>query len=426
MAMDINTEMTTPALDAGEGVRTAHAPLRDQPHPDPAHALPSPRRSYTAIWILLAVVVLVLIIGIAMGIVSRSVTEHRLEQTTVRDAVLSVNVMRPTVTGSASEISLPGNTQAFDDTPIYARTNGYLKKFFVDIGQHVHTGELMAIIETPEVDEQLQVAQADLKSAQADLNLANTTSERYQNLLKEDSVSRQETDVAVSGAAARKAAVEAAEANVRRLQELQSFERVYAPFDGVVTARNTDIGDLIDAGSGSAQPRDLFRIAAIGKLRIFVPVPEVYAPAIHDGETATLTLDEYPGQQFVGTVARNSNAIDPNSRTLNVEVDVLNTNGKLLPGAYVFVHFKLPQARQMLSVPANALLFRAEGLRVGLVQNGHVYLEPVTIGKDNGSTLQIATGLTANDLVILNPADSLADGQPVRVSNTADGAATAQ
>ncbi len=422
MAIDTNTEMTTPSLDAGEGIRTLHA----SPHPDPAHALSAPRRNYAVLWIALAVVVLLLIVGIAMGIVSRSVAEHHLEQATTRDAILSVNVVHPTVTGSAAEIALPGNTQAFNDTPIYARTNGYLKNFLVDIGQQVHQGQLMAIIETPEVDEQLQVSQANLKSAQADLNLANTTSERYQNLLKEDSVSKQETDVAVSGAAARKAAVEAAEANVRRLGELQSFERVYAPFAGVVTARNTDIGALIDAGSGSAQPRDLFRIAAINKLRVFVPVPEVYAPAIHDGETATLTLDEYPGQSFTGIVARNSSAIDPGSRTLNVEVDVNNTGSKLLPGAYVFVHFKLPQARQMLSVPANALLFRAEGLRVGVVHNGRVHLQPVTIGKDNGSSLEIATGLSAGDQVILNPADSLAEDQQVHVSNTAQTAAGAQ
>ncbi len=430
MPIDINTELTHPALDRGEAVRSSNA----APHPDPAHALPAPRRSYKGAWIALAVVALLLIIGIASGIVSRSVTEQHLEQTTARNAVLTVTTTHPSVTGTASEISLPGNTQAFNDTPIYARTNGYLKQWFVDIGQKVHRGQLMAIIETPEIDEQLQVSQADLKSAQADLNLANVTSQRYQNLLKEDSVSKQETDVAVSGAAAKQAAYEAAQANVRRLQQLQSFERVYAPFDGVVTARNTDIGDLINAGTGTAEPgatgatapRDLFRIAAIGKLRIFVPVPEVYAPAIHDGETATLTLDEYPGQSFTGTVARNSSAIDPNSRTLNVEVDVNNQNGKLLPGAYVFVHFKLPQAREMLSVPANALLFRAEGLRVALVQNGHVHLQPITIGKDNGSTLQIASGLTASDNIILNPADSIAEGQQVRIANAPQTTAGAQ
>ncbi len=204
----------------------------------------------------------------------------------------------------------------------------------------------MATIETPELDEQLQVAQANLKSAQADLQLANTTAARYQNLLKSDSVSQQETDVAVSGAAAKKAAVEAAAANVRRLQQLQSFEKVYAPFSGVVTERNTDIGALIDAGSPgtSNSAKELFRIAAIDKLRVFVAVPEVYAPDIRNGDTAALTLDEYPGQKFTGVVARNSSAIDPSSRTLNVEVDVNNSNGKLLPGAYIFVHFKIPSS----------------------------------------------------------------------------------
>ncbi len=424
MAIDTNTEFSAPPLDRGESLHPAHAPSRASaanasPHPEAAHAPQASRRSFLGLWIALGIVALLLAVGITVGILSRAATEHRLEQTTARDAVLSVNVTHPTITGTAAEIALPGNTQAFDDTPIYARTSGYLKAFFVDIGQHVRKGLLMAIIETPEIDEQLQVSQANLKSAQADLALANTTSDRYQNLLKEDSVSKQETDVAVSGAAAREAAVEAAEANVRRLKELQSFERVYAPFDGVVTARNTDIGALIDAGSGSTQPRDLFRISAIGRLRVFVPVPEVYAPAIQDGESATLTLDEYPGQQFRGIVARNSSSIDLNSRTLNVEVDVTNTSGQLLPGAYVFVHFKLPQAKQMVSVPANALLFRAEGLRVGLVRDGHVHLQPVTIGKDNGSTLQIATGLTGSDTVILNPADSLAEGQPVHVGNPA-------
>jgi len=264
------------------------------------------------------------------------------------------------------------------------------------------------------------VAQANLKSSQADLALAETTATRYQNLLKTDSVSQQETDVATSGATAKRAAVEAAEANVRRLQQLQSFERIYAPFSGVVTARNTDIGDLINAGTGDAAsgsaPKDLFRIAATGKLRVFVSVPEVYAPNIHDGDLATLTLDEYPGQPFTGRVARNSNAIDMASRTLNVEVDVDNPQGKLLPGAYVFVHFKLPQAQQKLSVPANALLFRSEGLRVAVVRNGRAHLQPVTIAKDNGATLEVAAGINANDQIILDPPDSLTEGQPVRVN----------
>jgi RND family efflux transporter MFP subunit len=414
MPTDINTEMTSPAANR------PHTPLPQvSPHPDPAHALPEPRRISASAWIALAVLAAIVVAGIIWGILARSTAEHDLAQTTHANAELTVNITHPTVTGSASEIALPGNIQAFDDTPIYARTNGYIKSFYVDIGQHVTQGQLMALIETPEVDQQLQVAQADLKSAQADLALADVTAKRYQNLLTTDSVSKQETDVAVSGAAARRAAVEAAEANVRRLQQLQSFEHIYAPFSGIVTTRNADIGDLVDAGTGSASPgtpKDLFRVAAIRQLRVFVPVPEIYAPDIHDGETAALTLDEYPGQQFIGRVARNANAIDMASRTLNVEVDIDNPTGKLLPGAYVFVHFKLPQQQQKLTIPANTILFRSEGLRVGLVRNGHVHLQPITIAQDNGSTLEIGTGLLPGDQIILDPPDSLAEGQPVRIN----------
>ncbi len=404
MPVETNTEMTT---EPRGGVPNVHAAS----HPDPPHASSAPRRSYAGAWLALLILAVVLIAGIAIGILSRAHTEHTLVETTRQAAVLSVSTVHPTVTGTASEIALPGNTQAFNDTPLYSRTSGYLKAWYTDIGVHVHKGELMAIIDTPEVDEQLQVATAQVASAQADLNLANTTSDRYQNLLKQDSVSRQETDVAVAGAAARLAALQAAQANLRRLQQLQSFERVYAPFDGVVTARNTDIGALIDAGGGSSQPRDLFRIAAIDRLRVFVPVPEVYAPAIHDGATATLTVDEYPGQAFTGTVARNSSAIDQNSRTLNVEVDVPNAAHRLLPGSYAFVHFKLPEEAQLLSVPANTLIFRAQGTQVGVVRDGHVHLQNVTIGRDNGNTLEIASGLTGTD------ADSLAEGQPVHLAN---------
>jgi RND family efflux transporter MFP subunit len=291
----------------------------------------------------------------------------------------------------------------------------------VDIGQHVTKGELMATIETPELDEQLQVAKADLKSSQADLNLANTTSERYQNLLKSDSVSKQETDVAVSGAAAKLAAVEAAQANVRRLEQLQSFEKIYAPYSGIVTQRNTDIGDLINSGSSTSSntAKELFHIASVNELRVFVAVPEVYAPEIHNGDTATLTLDEYPGQTFTGTVARNSGAIDSGSRTLNVEVDVNNRDGKLLPGAYAFVHFKLPMASRELSVPANTLIFRSEGLEVGLVRDGRVHLQHISIGKDNGKSVEVSTGLTPDDQVILDPSDSLTEGQAVQITTPA-------
>jgi RND family efflux transporter MFP subunit len=409
---DINTDMTTPSADYAPSEHAIPA------HPDPARALPSPQRLPSAVIVTLIVIALLLLAGIVYRFIGGAADERHLAKQTKLDAIPTVDVISPIVSGATSEIALPGNTQAFDDTPIYARTSGYLKQWFVDIGQHVSKGELMATIETPELDEQLQVAQADLKSAQADLNLAITTSNRFTNLLKLDSVSQQETDVAVSGAAAKRAAVEAAEANVRRLSQLQSFEKIYAPYSGIVTQRNTDIGDLINAGSATTTntAKELFHIASVNQLRVFVAVPEVYAPDIHNGDTATLTLDEYPDQVFTGIVTRNSGSIDPSSRTLNVEVDVNNRNGKLLPGAYVFVHFKIPFQSRELSIPSDALIFRAQGLQVGVVRDGHVHLQTITIGKDNGKTVEVATGLSATDKVILSPSDSLAEGQPVNIA----------
>jgi len=398
-----NTDMTSPSSEI------AGAPL------PPA----APSRVPAALWIACLVVLAVVIVGVAFRLIQQTTAASDLKKTTLTNATPSVNVVRPVPATGGGEIALPGNTQAWEETPIYARTSGYLKHWFVDIGAHVTEGQLMATIETPELDEQLMVAKANLQAAQADLNLADTTSQRYQNLLKQDSVSQQETDVAVSGAAAKKAAVEAAQANVRRLQQLQSFEQVYAPYSGIVTVRNTDVGDLIDAGSpnSSSSAKELFRVASVNTLRVFVAVPEVYVPDVHNGDTATLTLDEYPGQEFVGTIARNSNAIDQSSRTLNVEVDVANPDGKLLPGAYVFVHFKVPQQKLMLAIPANTLLFRAQGLQVATVKNGHVHLQNVTIGKDDGKTVEIAAGLSASDAVIVDPSDSIAEGEPVKVNS---------
>ena len=379
-----------------------------------------PRPVPRGIWIAALIVGGIIFLGVAYRLLQRTHDENQLADVTKADATPTVSVVKPVIATAGSEIALPGNTQAFDDTPIYARTSGYVKKWFVDLGQHVTQGELMATIETPELDEQLQVAKANLQAAQADLNLANTTSARYQNLLKSDSVSKQETDQAVSGAAAKLAAVQAAEANVRRLQQLQSFERVYAPYSGTVTERNVDIGDLIDAGSPGtgSTAKEMFRVASINTLRVFVAVPEVYSPNIINGDTATLTLDEYPGQIFTGTIARNSSAIDSASRTLNVEVDVDNSNHKLLPGAYVFVHFKVPQTARMLSLPSNTLLFRAQGLQIGVVRNGIVHLQAITIGKDNGKTVEISSGVSQGDQVILDPSDSLAEGQHVEIATT--------
>jgi RND family efflux transporter MFP subunit len=374
-------------------------------------------------WIGMVVVAAIVAAVVILGVMARHGSERALEKETAASAIPSVNVVYPAPSTLSSEISLPGNTQAFTDTPIYSRTNGYLKSWYFDIGAHVRKGQLMAQIETPEVDQQLQVAQADLKSAQANLDLANTTSSRYQNLLKTNSVSKQETDVAMSDAAAKKAAVDASMANVRRLEQLQSFENVYAPFDGIVTARNTDIGRLISAGQNTT-PQELFHLAAIGKIRVYVSVPEAYSSAIKDGGKASLTLDEYPGRSFEGTIARNSNAIDQATRTLNVEVDIDNPKAELLPGAYVFVHFKVPEHAASLAIPSNALLFRAEGLQVGVVRNGRVQLVPVKIGRDTGATVEITSGLTASDAVILDPSDSLASGQEVQIANPGNKPAT--
>jgi RND family efflux transporter MFP subunit len=307
-------------------------------------------------WIGMAVVAAIVAGVVVFGLIARRASEHTLARDTAVASIPSVNVIYPAPSTLSSDLALPGNTQAFTDTPIYSRTSGYLKNWYFDIGAHVKKGQLMATIETPEVDQQLQVAQADLKSAQANLDLANTTSARYQNLLKTNSVSKQETDVAMSDAAAKQAAVDASMASVRRLEQLQSFEKVYAPFDGIVTARNTDIGALITAGQNTT-PQELFHLAAIGKIRVFVSVPEAYSSAIRDGAKATLTLDEYPGKTFEGTIARNSSAIDQTTRTLNVEVDVDNQKGELLPGAYVFAHFKVPENAASLMIPSNTLLF---------------------------------------------------------------------
>src|ERR1700677_4462068 len=370
-------------------------------------------------WIGMAVVAVIVALVVIWGIAARSAAHHTLEKDSAAAAIPTVNVIYPAPSTLSSEISLPGSTQAYTDTPIYARTSGYLKSWYFDIGAHVRKGQLMAVIETPEVDQQLQVAQADLKSAQANLDLANTTSTRYQNLLKTNSVSKQETDVAMSDAAAKQAAVDASMANVRRLQQLQSFENVYAPFDGIVTARNTDIGRLISAGQNTT-PQELFHLQAIGKLRVYAAVPEAYSAAIRNGDKAGLTLDEYPGRRFEGTITRNSNAIDQMTRTLNVEVDVDNPKGELLPGAYVFVHFKVPVHSSNLMIPANTLLFRAQGLQVGVVRNGRVQLVPVVIAKDSGANVEISSGLKATDAVILDPSDSLATGQEVQVKNHVD------
>jgi RND family efflux transporter MFP subunit len=356
----------------------------------------------------------VLIAAIVWGLRVRAATESAVADATQTAAILSVNVVHPVEGSKADDLALPGNVEAFTDTPIYSRTNGYLKKWYFDIGQHVRKGDLLAEIETPEIDQQLDQSRAELERMQANAELAGVTSNRWQALLAKHAVSQQEADQTRANYIAAQAAVDASKANVRRLEQLQSYERIVAPFDGIITARNTDIGDLIDAGSGSSNPRELFHVDAAGKLRIYVAVPEVDSDAIHDGDSATLTQDSNPNEKISGTIVRNANAIDHATRTLNVEVDVDNSKGVLRPGAYVFVHFHLPAIGNTVTIPSNTLLFRAEGLRVGVVRDDHVQLVPVTIGHDFGNSVEITSGLTSADEIVLDPSDSLVGGTVVR------------
>jgi RND family efflux transporter MFP subunit len=387
-----------------------------------ASAADEPRRSQSPVLFLaLGVLVGALALALYSGISARSAADARVKRATDEADVAVVNVVSPTPGAPTQEILLPGTTQAFTDAPIFARTNGYVKGWYFDIGAHVKQGQLLAEIETPEVDQQLEQARADLETAQANLRQAQITADRWRALLETDSVSKQETDQAVSALSATKATVDSNAANVRRLEQLQGFEKIYAPFEGVITARNVDIGVLINAGSNTSG-RELFHMTAIHTLRVFVAVPEVYSRAARPGSTATLTLDEFPGRLFKGALVRNANAIDLASRTLLVEVDVDNPGGELLPGAYVFVHLKLPEQIASATVPANALLFRAEGLQVAMVRDGRAQLVPVTIGRDYGTTVEIVAGLQPTDQVIVAPSDSLTSGTRVRIAGAPAGA----
>lgn len=380
-------------------------------------------RTFTGKWLVSLLVLIVVAVAFAIhaGIAKRVTAETKLREQTHEAAVQSVVVQNPKLTTGSEELVLPGNIQAFTDAPIYARTNGYLKHWYADIGTHVKAGQLLADIETPELDSQLQQAKADLGTAQANLTLSNETAERYQNLIQKGAVSKQETDEKVGDLNARKAMLASAESNVKRLQDLQSFEKIYAPFDGVITVRNTDVGALIDSGSNAAAGKELFHLAATGRLRVFVNVPEVDERAALSGMKAVLTLAEFPGRSFTATIARNAGSIDPASRTLLVEVDVENPTGEILPGAYVSVHLKIPKsATSTVTIPVSAMLFRAEGLRVATLRNGHAELIPITTGRDYGNEIEVLSGLKASDKVIVNPPDSVVSGTPVRVANAGD------
>jgi RND family efflux transporter MFP subunit len=363
---------------------------------------------------LLAGAALALGFFIYSGIRGRLQAANILGQLAEEAAVSDVAVVHPKENPPTEELTLPGGTQPYISSPIYARTNGYLVKWYYDIGARVKKGDLLAVIDTPEVDKQLQQARADLETAKSNLALAKITSDRWQGLIHTRSVSQQSTDQAVENLGAMQATVDSSAANVRRLEDLVSFERVYAPFDGIITARNTDFGWLIDAGANPPSSA-LFQLAEIRTLRVFVAVPQGYSRAARTGTTASITLDELPNRTFYGKVARTTNSIDFASRTLNTEVDVDNPTGQLLPGAYVQVHLKLPGATHGVTIPSSSLLFRSEGLRVGVVRNGYAELVPISIGRDYGLSVEVISGLTPADEVILSPPDSLITGARVRI-----------
>ncbi|MGO9650353.1 MAG: efflux RND transporter periplasmic adaptor subunit [Terriglobales bacterium] len=392
----------------------------DIEQPVASQSRPSGRPSrhwWVAVLAFAAVVALVV-----SGILPRIQARNTLAKETKEMAIPTVAVVHPQRSAPSNEIVLPANVQAYIDSPIYARTNGYLKQWYADIGARVAAGQLLAEIETPEVDQQLRQARADLGTAEANLHLAEITSNRYAGLLKTDSVSKQDADNAEGAYAAQKATVQAMEANVKRLEQLQSFEKIYAPFAGVITARRTDIGALIDSGGSGGTRTELFHIAQPDRLRVYVNVPEAYSQAAKPGLTADLVLSEFPGRRFEGKLVRTANAIDQTTRTLLVEIAVNNPTGTLLSGAYAEVHLKLPGATSTFTLPVTTLLFRSEGLRVATVIDGqHAELKPITVGRDYGSEIEVVAGLTGDEAVIANPPDSIVSGEEVRVAQPSSG-----
>jgi RND family efflux transporter MFP subunit len=362
--------------------------------------------------LILLVVALILAVW---GEVSRVLARSALTKGAADSAVINVITVTPSRTPLGEELVLPGTVQAFIEAPIYARTSGYLKDWQTDIGSQVTKGQLLGEIETPEVDQQLSQAQADLATARANEALSNSTNERWKGLLATESVSKQDADEKAGDAAAKKAAGDSAAANVARLRELESFKRVVAPFTGVITARNTDIGALINAGQASGS--ELFRIADTHKLRVYVQVPEAYASATSPGLEAELHFAEFPNKTFAAKTVRTSNALDPSLRTLQVELELDNANREVFPGAYAEVHFKLPASAESLRLPANTVVFRSAGLQVATVDaQKRVKLKSIVQGRDFGSSIEILSGLGADEAVIVNPPDSITDGIPVRIA----------
>ena len=362
----------------------------------------------------MAVVVLLVaaVLAALWGISSRTRALTTLSHETRDLSVPTVAITRPEKSSAQQDLALPGNVQPYTDAAIFARTTGYLKERHADIGSRVKAGQLLAEIDTPEIDQQLLQARADLATADANARLAQTTAERYRDLIKSDSVAQQDVDNANGSYDAKRAEVQSAMANVKRLEQLQAFKKIYAPFDGVITARSTDIGALI----GSTNARELFHIAATNKLRVYVNVPQGYSRDTRPGLQAEIALNELPGRRFKGTLVRTSQAIDPTSRTLLTEIDLDNPAGEVLPGSYAEVHLQLPSRGTTVRLPVSALIFRAEGVRVAVVTDRRVGLMPVTLGRDFGSTVEIVSGLMGDEAIVVNPPDSLTAGQVVRVA----------
>ena len=376
----------------------------------PDHAAVSPRRTS----IVVAIVLLAAAAFAGFGIFKRIHNDKVLADTTTELAAPSVIAIPPSAGAPVDNFVLPGNVSAYTDSPIYARTSGYLTRWYYDIGAKVKKGALLADIATPELDQQLAQAQADLATSEANASNAHTQAERYKGLVTSDAVSRQDTDTFVNQAASTSAAVRSAQANVQRLIELQGFEKIYAPFDGVVTARAIDTGQLINQGAAN----ELFHMQAIQTLRVYTDVPQAYSQSIKRGAKIDLSFPEHPGKMYQGTLVRTADAIDPTNRTLLVEIDVDNHAGELMPGSLAQVHFKTAPIGHALIVPASALIFRREGLCVATVVNGNVaHLVPIVIGQDDGATVQVASGLTAGDKVIQDPPDSIIEGEKLYVES---------
>jgi len=387
--------------------RHQHVGIQKPPEVPPA----PPRRAL----VMVGVFLLALLLAGGFTLLDRLTRERALAKETERDTVPTVAVVYPQLEKPDEDLVLPGSLQAFEESPIYARTSGYLVRWYKDIGSPVKTGELLAKIDTPEVDQELNQTKAARQQIVAQMELAKISADRWENLRKTDSVSAQEADQQTSAYKQAQANLAAADANVHRLEQLEGFKDVYAPFSGVLTRRNVDPGALINAGAGAAG-RELFDLARVDPLRVYTSVPQAYAPFIKVGAKTAITLQEFPGQKFLGTVARTAESIDPSTRTLLTEVDVPNKDGRLLPGSLGEVHFAVGTGVNKVTVPVNAMLFRAEGSRVAVVApGGKIQLRAINIGRDYGTTLEILGGVAPTDQIVINPPDSLEDGQQVKV-----------